>query len=53
MPSSAQTTQSNILATAEQTVRDYIETPTDLEASDAEIIITPELTAGRTEGTAQ
>jgi hypothetical protein len=38
-------TQSKTLATAEQMVRDYIETLTDQDVSGAEVIITPELGA--------
>lgn len=36
-------TQSPTLATAEQMVRDYVETLLDIDASDAEVKIVPEL----------
>jgi hypothetical protein len=36
-------TQSRTLATAEQMVRDYVETLLDIDASDAEVVIVPEL----------
>ena len=38
-------TQSKTLATAEQMVRDYIETLTDQDVSGADVVITPELGA--------
>jgi DNA-directed RNA polymerase specialized sigma24 family protein len=38
-------TQSKTLATADQMVRDYIETLTDTDVSGAEVVITPELGA--------
>jgi DNA-directed RNA polymerase specialized sigma subunit len=38
-------TQSKTLATADQMVRDYIETLTDADVSGAEVVITPELGA--------
>jgi DNA-directed RNA polymerase specialized sigma subunit len=36
-------TQSRTLTTAEQMVRDYVETLLDIDASDAEVVIVPEL----------
>jgi hypothetical protein len=36
-------TQSKTLATAEQMVRDYIETLTDIDVSGSDVVITPEL----------
>lgn len=36
-------TQSRTLATAEQMVRDYVETLLDSDASDAEVVVVPEL----------
>jgi DNA-directed RNA polymerase specialized sigma subunit len=36
-------TQSRTLAAAEQMVRDYVETLLDIDASDAEVVIIPEL----------
>ncbi len=38
-------TQSKTLATAEQMVRDYVETLTDQDVSGADVVITPELGA--------